>query len=216
MKSYDTRAEMRKDQRKTAVFKIAVVVVILLAAVRLLEIQALNSSFIFIYPIVVFVGILFLVFYAIAQLISSFYYKTSWQAIAIILFGLAVHLWVPFSHIAVLIDFKTKQAERTEWIATWQQQTAQNLRVSKRVQYIDEDQNLSNGAKQIIVEQFDSSYGIFFYTYRGWSSHFSGFVYLKEDRIPQGIILHQSNESFIFEHPKEIKRMAAHWYFVAN
>jgi hypothetical protein len=128
--------------------------------------------------------------------------------INIITFLLVVY--VPFTDIWLYLDFQTNFAERKQVISL-----VESGELKPNVSYTDtlialpeEYKNTSKGGGDILLEKKGDKKMILFFTFRGISDNFSGFVYSPDNQKP-------SSGDFSGDF-KQIKKIKDRWFWVAS
>lgn len=151
----------------------------------------------------------FFIVITVQAIVQLFKYK-NWKPFAIQAITIIFLFYFPFTQTMLDLDFKMHKSEREEVV---------NKVVSGKFKYNVPDNpslihlpkqytHLSKGGGDVIALKTGDSFTIIFFTYRGISDNFSGFVYSPNDKKP---LKKDFDADF-----KEIKKLDKHWYFVGS
>ncbi|MFD2569293.1 hypothetical protein ACFSUS_01525 [Spirosoma soli] len=189
--------------------------------IKFCENLLINSAFIFLYGPLLFIMYLG----QVAFLISSIVYWARRRnqvdkPYAPFLFSLSAFvfmLYFPFTKLTLGIDFLLKKGDREKVVKMiTAREIYYDVNKSSSVQIPNEYANLSAGEPNVVVEEISEKTCVFFFTFRGISDNFSGFVYVPNEQVIKKIKSGQHRGSYIFYDPIEITKVTNHWYFVAN
>ena len=118
--------------------------------------------------------------------------------------------YVPFTNIWLDLDFQTNLAEREQVILLVESgELKPNVSYNGSLIALPEEyQNISKGGGDILVERKGNKKMILFFTFRGISDNFSGFVYSPDNQKP-------SSGDFSGDF-KQIKKIKERWFWVAS
>jgi hypothetical protein len=149
----------------------------------------------------------------ISFIVSGFRFFKSRSKIRVLVFfisliTLIIYSFFPFTSIALNLDFNTKLSERKQVVVLVQKQTLKpNVSYdSSLIKLPNNFPNVSAGGNEIIVQNYGDSPEIFFFTYRGILSSYSGFLYTQGDVEPA---------EFWNDTPIQVFKLRDHWYFMA-
>ncbi|MGP3610995.1 hypothetical protein [Anoxybacteroides rupiense] len=158
-------------------------------------------------PIWIFVFVLFAIITvrAIIHLVKN----RDWKPFAIQFMTLLLWIFFPFTQVVLDVDFKVNKAEREEVVRMVENgELKPNLLNDQSfIRLPKKNKHLSKGG-EIMIEKNNDDYTIFFFTFRGISDNFSGFVYSPNDQRPSK---HDFSGDF-----KEIKRLDKNWFWVGS
>lgn len=122
---------------------------------------------------------------------------------------LLIVLFVPFTAIAIDLDFRINYEKRAQVVSMVESGKLQpNINYNRSLILLPARyRGLSNGGGEIVVERAGNATEILFYSFRGVLGNFSGFVYRTDDRAPTRGDL---GGNFV-----EIEKLREKWYWVA-
>ena len=122
---------------------------------------------------------------------------------------LLIVFFVPFTRLTIALDFRMNLSAREQVVGMIQNKNlVPNVSYNKELLALPKQyQNLSKGGGEVLVEPTEGSSNIFFFTFRGVTDNFSGFVYRSDDKQP-------SNGDFGCDYVNLIK-MREYWYWMS-
>ncbi len=203
------------------IFKLILWWVIGFVVIKLLENPIINSVTLFLYGPIIFFGYAGLVYCFVASIVYWVRKRNivSRPFIPFVFTILATCFiaYFPFNALTLRIDFQLKLSEREKIVTMINNKTIScDTAKTTWAKIPREYSNLSAGSPDVLVENIDGTTCIFFYTFRGITDNFSGFVWVGDERVMSKITIGQFGVSRIFYEPIEIIKFAAHWYFIAN
>jgi hypothetical protein len=131
--------------------------------------------------------------------------------LAIDLLVLAIVIFVPFTKITIMLDFRWHLAKRTEVVDAVIDGKMNVARSGGRGDLIHlppKFQDLSAGGGDIMVTKKNGQVSIFFFSYRGILDSFSGFVYSTDNAKPEK---GDFGGNFV-----EVEQLRPNWYWAAS
>lgn len=159
-------------------------------------------------PIWLLVFVLFIV--VTVQSLFILFKKKDWKPFFIQFVTIVIWLFVPFTQIALDIDFKINKEEREEVVKSIEQGTLKpNVPNSPNTIRLPEGyEHLSKGGGEIFIDNNGDNNLVLFLTNRGILDGFSGFVYSPNDKKPR--------KTNFDGDIKEIEKIDTNWYFVVS
>jgi|GEM_PF-806373 len=187
---------------------IAIICSAIMLALKLFRFHIIDMLSPFIAPLVDIIG--YLIFFSSTLLVLIYYVfsKTNPTKRAIpLMINVIVWLFtlvIPFQSIILDWDFRYHQSEREAIVTMLLDGT---LNTSDRVVSLPEQyKKLSKGGGEIIVIEDDKEMQVLFFTYRGVTDNYSGFIYTMNGAKP---------EERDFGQFLEMKKLDKHWYWVS-
>ena len=131
--------------------------------------------------------------------------------LAINLLVLAIVIFVPFTRIAIMLDFRWRLEKRTEVVNAvmdGKMDIAQRGGRGDLIRLPVKYQGLSADGDEIMMTKRDQHVFIFFFSYRGILDSFSGFVYSTDNAKPEN---GDFGGNFI-----EVEQLRPNWYWAAS
>lgn len=130
--------------------------------------------------------------------------------ISICTIGILSLFIVPYTRIVIEQDFKTNFTERSQIVENMKAGQIGIFEEDGITQIVlpEESRSLSKGGGEVLCEGKPSQMNVFFYTFRGFMDHYSGFIYMSDQNKP--------NENNFNGNYSEIVKMAPHWYWVSS
>lgn len=157
-----------------------------------------------------FIGFAVFVFFIGAMILSLFalILKRWIKPLAIQLVALLLFFFFPFNEVVINYDFSKHLKDRELVIEMVDSgQIKPNVSHNENlIQLPAKYRRLSKGGGDIVIDR--PAEMVFFFTYRGATDNFSGFIYSAEDVKPR-------NENFNGDY-MEIKKMKTNWYWVSS
>ncbi|PET56084.1 hypothetical protein CN514_16200 [Bacillus sp. AFS001701] len=150
----------------------------------------------------------FFVFVTVRSFIG-FYKNKDWKPVLVQFITILLLIFVPFNQIVINADFEKHKSER-EMIVKMVSNGSLNPNVSYNETLIHLPKKyalLSKGGGDIVIKGDKKDFKILFFTYRGISDSFSGFVYSPKNK--------PSVSDFDGDF-KQVKKLDANWYFVGS
>jgi hypothetical protein len=113
---------------------------------------------------------------------------------------------VPFTSIKLDLDFRCNLKAREKIVAMVQSGVLKTRTAYSRdlIRLPPGYEHLSKGGGEVVVNDPDHPTMVLFFTFRGWTDNFAGFIYTAEDNPPHSML----GGEF-----KELEKKQPHWYW---
>lgn len=123
-------------------------------------------------------------------------------------------IFIPFTDIALWLDFHTKQADREAVVRAIESgELRPNVAHNPSLIALGDGQRLSAGGNEVVVERSEGKTYVLFFTFRGLLNNYAGFLHVPKGGDPGRF---HSIDVASSDRNAQLMRLADRWYFVSG